>query len=181
MFQCYSLRSFHPRLLPQSPKVCSIHLCLFFCLDSPLESKEIPPVHCKGNRSWIVIGRTDVEAESPILWPPDMKNWLTEKDPVAGKDWRWEEKGSTEDEMVGWHHQLNRREFEQTLGAGDGQGGLGCCSQRGCKELDATERLNWTDNLIKEKSNLDSWDLSHLYRCCYNHWYHEKLLVRCVA
>ena len=67
MFQCHSLRSFHPRLLPQSPKVCSIHLCLFFCLDSPLECKEIPPVHCKGNRSWIVIGRTDVEAESPIL------------------------------------------------------------------------------------------------------------------
>ena len=81
-------------------------------LDSPLESKEIQPVHCKGNQSCIVIGRTDAEAETPILWPPDVKDWLIGKDPDAGKDWRQEKKGTTEDEMVGWHHQLNGREFE---------------------------------------------------------------------
>ena len=80
--------------------------------ESPLDSKEIQPVHPEGNQSWIVIGRTDVEAETPILWPPDVKNWLTGKDPDAGKDWRWEEKGTTEDEMVGWHHRLNWHEFE---------------------------------------------------------------------
>ena len=81
-------------------------------LESPLDSKEIQPVHPKGNQSWIFIGRTDVEAETPMLWPPDVKNWLTRKDPGAGKDWRWEKKGTTEDEMVGWHHRLNGHEFE---------------------------------------------------------------------
>ena len=81
-------------------------------LESPLDSKEIQPVHPKGNQSWILIGRTDVEAEAPILWPPDVKNWLTGKDPVAGKDWRQEEKGMTEDEMAGWHHWLDGHEFE---------------------------------------------------------------------
>ena len=97
-------------------------------LESPLDSKEIQPVHPKGNQSWIFIGRTDAEAETPILWPPDMKNWLIWKDPDAGKDWRWEEKGMTEDEMVGWHHRLNGHEFEQALGVGDEQGSLTCCS-----------------------------------------------------
>ena len=81
-------------------------------LESPLDSKEIQPVHPKGNQSWIFIGRTDVEAETPILWPLDEKNWLVWKDPYAGKDWRWEEKGTTEDEMVGWYHWLNGHEFE---------------------------------------------------------------------
>ena len=81
-------------------------------LESSLECKEIQPVHTKGNQLWIFIGRTDVEAETPILWPPDVKNWLIWKDPDAGKDWRWEEKGMTEDEMVGWHHRLNGHEFE---------------------------------------------------------------------
>ena len=81
-------------------------------LESPLDSKEIQPAHPKGNQSWIFIGRTDAEAETPILWPPDAKNWLIEKDPDAGKDWRQEEKGMTEDEMVGWHHRLNGHEFE---------------------------------------------------------------------
>ena len=81
-------------------------------LESPLNCKEIQPVHPKGNQSWIFIGRTDVEAETPILWPPDAKNWLISKDPDVGKDWRWEEKGTTEDEMVGWHHWLNGHEFE---------------------------------------------------------------------
>ena len=100
-------------------------------------------VHPKGNQPWIFIRRTDAEAEIPILWPPDEKNWLTGKDPDAGKDWR-QEKGTTEDEMVGWHHRLNGHEFEQAPGVGDGQGSLMCCSPWGCKESDKTEGLNWT-------------------------------------
>ena len=99
----------------------------------------------KGNPSWIFIGRTDAEAETPILWPPDAKSWLIWKDPDAGKDWRQEEKGTTEGEMVGWHHWLNAHKFEQALGVGDGQGSLGCCSLWGCKGLDTTEQLNWTE------------------------------------
>ena len=91
------------------------------------------------------IGQTDAEAETPIFWPPDVKSWLIGKDSDAGKDWRWEEKGMTEDEMVGWHHQLNGHEFESTPGVGDGEGGLACCSPWGHKELDATEWLNWTE------------------------------------
>ena len=97
-------------------------------LDSPLDCKEIKPVNPKGNQSWMFIGRTDAEAEAPILWPPDAKNWLFKKDPDAGKDWRQEEKGMTEDEMVGWHHQLNGHEFKQAPGVDDGQEGLACCS-----------------------------------------------------
>ena len=93
-------------------------------LESPLDCKEIQPVHPKGNQSWIFIGKTDAKAETPILWPPDVNNWLIGKDPDAGKDWRQEEKGTTEDEMVGWHHWLNGHEFEQAPGVGDGQGGL---------------------------------------------------------
>ena len=112
-------------------------------LENPL-NKEIQPVHPKGNQSWIFIGRTDAEAKIPILWPPDANNWLTGKDPDAGKYLRREEKGSTEEEMVGWHHQLNGHEFEQALGVGDGQRGLACCSPGGCKESDTTERLNCT-------------------------------------
>ena len=97
-------------------------------LGSPLECKEIQPVHPKGNQSWIFIGRTLAETETPIFCPPDTKNWLIWKDPGVGKDWRQEEKGTTEDEMIGWHHWLNDHEFEQTLGVGDGQGGLAFCS-----------------------------------------------------
>ena len=89
--------------------------------------KEIKPANPNGNQSWILIGRTDAEAEAPILWPPDAKNWLTGKDPDAGKDWKQEEKGTTEDEILGWHHWLNGHEFEQAPGVGDGQGGLACC------------------------------------------------------
>ena len=113
-------------------------------LESPLDCKEIQPVHPKGNQSWVFIGRTDAEAEAPILWPPDAKNWLIWKAPDAGKDWRQEEKGMTEDEMVGWHHRLDGHEFEWALGVGDGQGGLECCCPWGCKESDMTKGLNWT-------------------------------------
>jgi len=97
-------------------------------LASPLDYKEIQPVNPKENQSWMFIGRTDAEAETPILWPPDAKNWLIEKDPDAGKDWRQEEKGTTEDEMVEWHHRCSGHEFEQAPGVGDGQGSLACCS-----------------------------------------------------
>ena len=113
-------------------------------LESSLDSKEIQPVHAKGDLSWVFIGRTDAEAETSILWPPDGKSWLIRKDPSAAKDWGQEEKGTTEDEMVGWHHWLNRHEFEQASGVGDKQGRLACCSPWGCKELNRTERLNWT-------------------------------------
>ena len=116
-------------------------------LESPLHCKEIQPVHPKGNQSWIFIGRTDAKVETPILWPPDPKNWLTGRDPEAGKDWRQEEKGTTEDEMVGWYYRLDGHEFEQAPGVGDGQGSLACCSPWGHKELDTTEWLNWTEPL----------------------------------
>ena len=108
-------------------------------LESPLDCKEIQPVHPKGDQYWIFIGRTDAEAKTLILWPPDVKNGLIWKDPDAGKDWRQEEKGMTEGKMVGWHHQLNGHEFEQALGVGEGQGSLVCCSPWGRKELDMTE------------------------------------------
>ena len=102
--------------------------------------------HPKGDQSWVFIGRTDVEAETPILWPPDAKSWLIWKDPDAGKD-RRREKGTTEDEMVGWHHQLYGHEFEWAPGVGDRQESLVCCSLWGCKELATTEQLNWTECL----------------------------------
>ena len=101
--------------------------------ESPLDSKEIKPVNLKGNQSWIFIVRTDAEAETPILWASYVKNWLIGKDLNAGKDWRQEENGTTEDETVGWHHELNRHEFEQALGVGDEQGSLVCCSPWGLK------------------------------------------------
>ena len=130
-------------------------------LERPLDYKEIQPVNPKGNQSSIFIGRTDVEAETPILWPSDEKNWLIWKDADAGKDWRLEEKGMTEDEMVGWHHRLDGHEFEQSSGVGDGQGGLGCCSPWGLKELDTTERLNWTTSSV---SVICRWTL-RLFLC----------------
>ena len=113
-------------------------------LETPLDYK-IKPVNPKRNQSWIFIGRTDADAKTPILWPPDAKNWLIWKDHDAGKDWRWEEKGMTEDEMAGWHHWLDGRESEWTLGIGDGQGGLACYDSWDHKELDTTEQLNWTE------------------------------------
>ena len=112
-------------------------------LESPLDCKEIQPVHSKGDQSWVFIGRTDAEAEAPILWPPDVKSWLSWKDPDTGRDWGQEEKGTTEDEMVGWHHRLNGHEFGWTPGVGDGQEGLACYGSRGHKESDTTEQLNW--------------------------------------
>ena len=114
-------------------------------LESPLDCKEIQPVHPKGDQSWVFIGRTDAEAETPVLWPPHVKSWLTGKDPDAGRDWGQEEEGMTVDEMAGWHHQLDGHEFESTPRAGDGQGGLACCDSWGRKELDTIERLNWTE------------------------------------
>ena len=120
-------------------------------LESPFDCKEVQPVHPKGDQSWVFIGRTDVEAETSILWPPDAKSWLIWKDPDAGKDWGQEEKGMTEDEIVGWHHWLNGHGFGWTEGVGNGQGGLACCGSWGHKELDTTEQLNWTE-LNKESS-----------------------------
>ena len=111
-------------------------------LESPLDCKEIQPVHPKGDQSWVFIGRTDAEAETPILWPPDAESCLIRKDPDAGKDRGQEERGTTEDEMLGWHHRHNGHGFGWTLRVGDGQGGLACCGSWGCKESDTTEQLN---------------------------------------
>ena len=140
-------------------------------LESPLDCKKIQPVNPKRNQSRILILRTDAKAETPVLWPPDAKNWFIWKDSDAGKDWRWEEKGTTEDEMGGWHHQCNWHEFEQAPGVGDGQGSLVCCSPWGHKESYTTERLNWTIffhkgfdllvKFVKEKTIEDPfWTLS---------------------
>ena len=120
-------------------------------LESPLDCQEIQPIHPKGNQSWIFIGRIVAEAATPILWPADAKNWLIWKDPDALKDWRQEEKGMTEDEMVWWHHWLSGREFEQAPGDTEGQGSLVCCSPWDCKELDKTE--HW----IIEVFELQCW------------------------
>ena len=134
-------------------------------LQSPMDCKEIKPVNSKGNQTWLFIGRTDTEAETPILRPPDAKNWLTGKDPDARKDWRQEEKVTTEDEMVGWHHWLNRHEFEQAPEVGDGQGSLVCCSPCGCKEPDTTERVNWTELCLSTQNS------SYCICVCLMYWY----------
>ena len=123
---------------------CFQNVVLEKTLESPLDSKEIQPVHPKGNQPWIFIGSIDAEVKAPILWPLDVKSWLIWKDSEAGKDWGQEEKGTTEDKRVGCHHQLDGHGFGWTPGVGDGQGGLTCCSSWGHKELDMTERLNWT-------------------------------------
>ena len=114
-------------------------------LESPLDCKENQPVHPKGDQSWVFIDRTDVEHEPPILWPPDAKSWLICKHPDAGKDWGQEEKGMTEDEMVGWHHRLDGHGFGWTPGVGDGQGGLACCGSWHHIDSDTTEWLNWAE------------------------------------
>ena len=124
-------------------------------LESPLECKEIKSVNPKGNQSWIFIGSTDAEAEAPILWPPDAKNWLMRKDLDARKDWRQEEKGTTKDEKVGRHHRLDGHEFEQTLGDGEGQGSLAYCSPWGCKESIGHD---WTE--LKHRTSLEEVSIS---------------------
>ena len=114
-------------------------------LESPLDCKEIQPVHPKGDQSWVFFGWNDAKAETPVLWPPHVKSLLIGIDSGAGWDWGQEEKGTTEDEMAGWHHWLDGRESEWTPGVGDGQGGLACCNSWGRKESDTTEQLNWTE------------------------------------
>ena len=116
-------------------------------LESPLDYKEIQPVHSEGDQPWVFFGRNDAKAETPILWPPRVNSWLIGKDFDAGRDWGQEEKGTTEDEMAGRHHWLDGRESEWTLGVGDGQGGLACCDSWGRKELNTTERLNWPSHV----------------------------------
>ena len=125
--------------------ITKLNLLLEKTLESPLDCKEIQPVHSKGDQSWVFFGRNDAKAETPVLWPPYARSWLIGKDSDAGRDWGQEEKGTTEDEMAGWHHQLNGHESVWTPGVGDGQGGLACCNLWGCKESDTTERLNWTE------------------------------------
>ena len=126
-------------------------------LRAPLDCEEIKPVSPKGNPPWIFTGRTDAEAEALVPWPLDMKNWLTGKDSDAGRDWGQEQKGTTEDEMAGWHHRLDGHDFGWTPGVGDGQGGLACCSSWGRKESDTTEWLKWTElkltKIIKNHSS----------------------------
>ena len=128
-------------------------------LEDPLDSKEIKPANPEGNQPWIFSGRTDAEAEVPIIWSPDAKNWLIGKDPDAGENWR-QKKRATKDEMVGWHHQFNRHEFEQTPGDSEEQGSLSCCSPWGHKELDTTERLINMELLVETRP-LGSHDSSH--------------------
>ena len=119
-------------------------------LESPLDCKEIQPVHSEGDQSWDFFGRNDAKAETLVLWPPHATSWLIGKDSDAGRDWGQEEKGMTEDEMAGWHHWLDGRESEWILGVGDGQGSLACCDSWHRKESDTTEWLNWTE--LKEQT-----------------------------
>ena len=134
-------------------------------LESPSDRKEIKLVHPKGNQPWIFIGRTDDEAEAPVFRPPNAKNWLIGRDPDAGEDWRQEEKGETEDEMVGWNHQLNRHEFEKIPGDGERQGSLACCSPWGGKEYDMTEWLNNEMKQIWNHTGKNKHIWSH-FKCC---------------
>ena len=147
-------------------------------LQSPLDCKEIQPVHSKGDQSWVFFGRNDAKAKTPVLWPPPAKSLLIGKDSDAGRDWRQEEKGTTEDEMAGWHHWLNEHESEWTPGDGDGQGSLACYNSWGHKGSDTTEWLNRTegaDVLIFSRSmiNLEAikhcWVMSNLCRVSKTH------------
>ena len=136
-------------------RIDAFELWCWRTLESPLDCKEIQPVNPKGNQSWIFIGKTDAEAETPILWPPDVKNCLIGKDPDTGKDWRQEEKWMTENEMVWWHHWLDGHEFKQAPRVGDGQGSLACYRPGGLNQSDTTE-LNWTEDTSSEKCLLRS-------------------------
>ena len=124
---------------------CFCTVVLEKTLESPLDCKEIQPVHSEGDQSWDFFGRNDAKAETPVLWPLHEKSWLIGKDSDAARDWGQEEKGMTEDEMVGWHHRLDGLEFQWTLGVGDVQGGLVCCNSRWSKESDTTKWLKWTE------------------------------------
>ena len=124
-------------------RIDAFELWCWKTLESPLDCKEIQPVHSEGDQPWDFFGRNDAEAECPVLWPPHVKSWLIGKDSDVGRDWGQEEKGTTEDEMVGWHHWLDGCESEWTLGVGDGQGSLACFNPWGYKESDMTEQLNW--------------------------------------
>ena len=148
-------------------------------LESPLDFKEIQPVHPKGNQPWIFIGRIDAEAEVPILWPPDAKNWLIGKDPDAGKDWRQEEKGMTEDEMVQSYHQLDGHEFEQALGVGDGQGSLECCSPWDCIESDWVTELNWFTMIYNVCFRYTAKWFSYMYTYVYS--FSGSFLIRVIT
>ena len=154
-------------------------------LESPLDCKEIQPVHPKGDKSWVFTGRTNAKSETSILWPPDAKSWLIGKDPDAGKDWGQEEKGMTEDEMVGWHHRLDQHGVVWTPGVGDGQGGLACCGSWGRKESDTAEQMNWTELndkvcaeitvipgfwVFKSTAARISWAFRWARWCCCNLW-----------
>ena len=151
--QCYGFSSGHVWMWELDYKESFWTVVLEKTLESPLDWKEIQPLHPKGDQSWVFIQRTDVEAETPILWPPDVKSWLIWKHPDAGKDWGQEENGMTEDEIFGWHHQLDGHGFGWTLKVGDGQGGLACCSSWGCKESDTTEWLKWTELTFHKGAN----------------------------
>ena len=135
-------------------------------LESPLDCKEIQPVHSKGYWAWVFFGRNDAEAETPVLRLPHATSWLIGKDSDVGRDWGQEEKGTTKDEMAGWHHRLDVREFEWTSGVADEQGGLACCNSWGREESDTTERLNWTKlNPGKRKQLKRNNNPSSLERC----------------
>ena len=135
-------------------------------LEGALDCEELQPIQPKGDQSWVFIGRTDVEAETPILWPHDV-NWLTGKAPDAGNDWGQEEKGMTEDEMVRWYHRLNGHGFGWTPGVDDGQGGLVCCGSWGCKESYTTDQLNWNEL---------NWTELSLQALFFANWHHISLL-----
>ena len=145
---------FGPETMPSTENWCFWTMVLEKTLESPLDCKEVQPVHPKGDQSCVFIGRSDAKAETPILWPPHVKSWLIGKDPDSGRDWGQEEKGMTEDEMAGWHHQLDGHKFLWTPGVGDGQGDLACCDLWGRKESDTTERLNWAELI-------DKWSLEY--------------------
>ena len=138
----------------------------------------IQPVHPKGDQFWVFIGRTDAKPETPILWPPHVKSWLIGKDSDAGRDWGQEEKGTTEDEMPGWHHWLDGHESQWTLGFGDGQGGLACCDSWCLKESDTTERLNWTELNVHIGNTLNSFVTS--FSCENGNWrYCGDYFIKC--
>ena len=149
-------------------------------LESPLDCKDIQPVHSEGDQPWDFFGRNAAKAETPVLWPPHAKSWLIGKDSDPGRDWGQEEKGTTEDEMAGWHHSLDGRESERTPGVSDGQGGLECCDSWGRKELDTTERLNWLNWMVAQQCECTYWSLKmvNMVNSMLCIFYHDKKLMK---